>query len=380
MYEAQLEKDWTYIIKDSDTKLILAATESVYQKTKNYVGKLGVVENVICLDGDNDYSYNHWMSKVENEPKIPTATVTKDDIAVIIYTSGTTGFPKGVELSHENCCSNIIAVKNDWSGELENKTTLAFLPWAHVFGQTMELHSLFSSGSAMAIVSNRELIVESIPLVKPSMIISVPALFNKVYDGVMKKMNEGSPVQKSIFFGSLAIARERNHALEFGLPVTSFLAFKHHMADTVVFSKIREKLGGNLTCMASGGAATSLEVLQFFEDIGIPIVEGYGLTETSPVISTGNKGWLNRRLATTGCPLKNLDVRILDPDTKEEQEHDTDGEICVSGPSVMTGYRNNPAANKEVFFMKDGKRFFRTGDLGRMVEGKFLKITGRIKV
>jgi long-chain acyl-CoA synthetase len=131
--------------------------------------------------------------------------------------------------------------------------------------------------------------------------------------------------------------------------------------------------------MGAGGAATSLPVLQFFEDIGIPIMEGYGLTETSPVITAGSVDFANRRLGTVGVPIRGVDVKIVDPATLQPLPSDTDGEITVTGPIVMKGYRNNQKANDEVFFQLNGQRYFRTGDLGRMVEGKFLKITGRIK-
>jgi long-chain acyl-CoA synthetase len=208
---------------------------------------------------------------------------------------------------------------------------------------------------------------------------SVPILFNKIYDGVMKKVNEGSPVAKTLFHKALAISRERNHMLEFGEKPSAWLNFKHSIADKVVLSKIRDRLGGRLRTFAAGGAATSLTVLQFFEDIGIHICEGYGLTETSPVIACGANDWETRRLGCVGVPLYNNIVRIIDPNTLEERPLGEEGEIVQAGPNVMVRYRNNEDANNEVFFQSDGHRFFRTGDLGRMVDGKFLQVTGRIK-
>lgn len=231
----------------------------------------------------------------------------------------------------------------------------------------------------MALVPNSSQIVECLPLVKPSIILSVPVLFNRVHDGIMKKVNEGSALKRRLFLAARQTARERSGRLERGEAVSGWLALKHSLADKIVFSKIREKLGGRLKVFYSGGAAANFEVLQFFEDIGIPIVEGYGLTETSPIITMGTVGWGNRRLGCSGVPLPGLDVRIVDPATFETRPAGEDGEIVVSGPSVMVGYHNLPEADSEVFFEKDGKRFFRTGDLGRMVDGKFLKITGRIK-
>jgi long-chain acyl-CoA synthetase len=386
MYEAQLEKDWQFIIKDSDSKMVLCATEKVYDKVKHYVGAVGVVQSVLCFDSSDEYlhSYKRWMQLVKDEKHVPVCDVDPNELCTIIYTSGTTGTPKGVELSHNNIVSNLRGLKELWKDGLDNHISLAFLPWAHVFGQTAELHSLMATGSAMAIVSNREQILESLAIVRPTLICSVPVLFNKVYDGVQKKIKEGSAVSRFVFSSALSVARKRNNLLEHGKPVGALLDLQFKLADKIVFSKIRERLGGRLRCMASGGAATALPVVQFFEDIGIPIAEGYGLTETSPVITAGSisssKGqWTTRRLGCAGVPLEGCTVKILDPETKEEMPSDADGEICCAGPNVMVGYRNNKKANDEVFFFKDGKKFFRTGDLGRLVEGKFLKITGRIK-
>jgi len=381
MYEAQLEKDWTYIINDSDTKLALVANDRIYEKVSKYIGNVGKLESVLCMDADEQYlySYKRWMKLAEKMDPVPVAKLSPGEISTIIYTSGTTGNPKGVELSHENVVANLRGLDYLWQKELEQNVSLAFLPWAHVFGQTAELHSLLAIGSALGIVSKREEILEAIPLIRPTIIMSVPVLFNKVYDGVMKVMNEGPPLKKKLFMASLGVARERNHMLEFGETPSAWLDFKFNLADKIVLSKVRERLGGRMKFFAAGGAATSVTVLQFFEDIGIPVCEGYGLTETSPVITSGANDWQTRRLGCVGVPLYNNIVQIIDPNTLEERAAGEEGEIVQSGPNVMVGYRNNSKANEEVFFMKDGKRFFRTGDLGRMIEGKFLKITGRIK-
>lgn len=381
MYEAQLEKDWTYIIDDSSSKLVIAANESIYDKVKHYVGKIGKVQRVLCLDipDDREESYNRWMRLVEEEEAVPPIQPSPEDLAVIIYTSGTTGNPKGVELTHQNICSNLLGLKDLWAGELSNNRSLAFLPWAHVYGQTAELHSLIACGSSMGIISNRDYILESLHLVKPTMILSVPALFNRVYDGVMKTVSEGTILKQILFNKAMKSSREFNERKEFGRPINFWLKFKHAVFEKLVFRKVRDKLGGNLRFMTAGGAAVNLKVLQFFEDIGIPICEGYGLTETSPVITSSANNWETRRLGCVGVPLAGIDVKIISPDTGTEMAYGEDGEICCSGPNVMRGYRNNEAANDEVFFILDEKRFFRTGDLGKIVDGKFLKVTGRIK-
>jgi long-chain acyl-CoA synthetase len=231
----------------------------------------------------------------------------------------------------------------------------------------------------MALVPSREQIIECIGIVQPELMVSVPALFNRIYDGVFKNIRSESALKQKLISYAFQTARKRNELLEFGKPVGSFLEFQHKLFDKIVFSKIRAKFGGKLQYFAAGGAATSLPVLHFFEDVGIPILEGYGLTETSPIITCSGQTWDLRRLGTVGVPVIGVTVRIVDPETLEELPADTDGEVTCSGPNVMKQYRNNPAANEEVFYYVGDKRYFRTGDMGRMLEGKFLKITGRIK-
>jgi long-chain acyl-CoA synthetase len=243
------------------------------------------------------------MKLVDKEEPIPPLKMLPDELAVIIYTSGTTGVPKGVELSHNNVISNLKDLQVRWEDNLQEKTSLAYLPWAHVFGQTCELHCLIGTGSALGIVEKRELILESIGMIKPSILCSVPVLFNRVFDGVHKKMNSESPLKQKLFHAALKISREKNQLLEEGKSIGAWLNFKHKIVDKIVLSKIRDRLGGNLKLIISGGAAASLPVLQFFEDIGIPICEGYGLTETSPVITAGANNWKTRRLGCVGILL-----------------------------------------------------------------------------
>lgn len=382
MYEAQSEKDWRFIVNDSDSKLIIAATDSIYQTVKGYIGNVGNVQNVLVLDAHEDLlnSYSRWMRTVENEEPIAAIPLKPDDVATIIYTSGTTGNPKGVELSQNNIVSNLLALKSIWKNELnKDNVALAFLPWAHVFGQTAELHSAILNGAALGIVPNREQILESFQLIKPTVLVSVPALFNRIYDAVNSKILQASPLKQKLFHVAKAAKRAYNDDLEFGRQPGILTTLGAKLADKVVFSKIRETFGGRLRWSAAGGAATSIEVAQFFEDIGVPICEGYGLTETSPVITSCSNTWEHRRLGCSGVALEGVDVRVIDPNTLERLPNGEEGEVTCSGPNVMIGYRNNPEANKEVFYYKNGKRYFRTGDLGRIIDDRFLKITGRIK-
>lgn len=347
---------------------------------KMYPDNIGLVKSVICFDEieERDLSYRYLMSAVDGDPSVPVdPTLSPDDLATIMYTSGTTGRPKGVELSHNNIVSNILALRELKKDELESNISLAFLPWSHLYGLAVELNALLSTGSTLAITT-REQILENIKLVRPTLIVSVPMLFNRVYDGVHKAIAEASALKRVLFDLSISIARERNELLENHKSVGAWLEFKHKMADKIVLSKIRDKMGGRVRYMGAGGAATSLPVLRFFEDIGIPILEGYGLTESSPIICASTTSWINRKIGTCGVPLSGVIVKILNPETLEDVISG-DGEICVAGPNVMVGYHNNARANAEVFFIKDGMRFLRTGDIGRWHDDKFLRVTGRLK-
>lgn len=360
MYEAQLPKDWEFIINDSDAKLLVVANDLIYNKVSQYVGTLGKLDSIVAFDRTvpDDTCYKHLMSRqsttFEGESSALT-NISKDQLAFIIYTSGTTGVPKGVELSHGNFVSNVKAARNRLGlAHLEQRRSLAFLPWAHVFGLTSELNSFFSNGSCMGIVPSREQILECLAIVKPEVILSVPILFNRVYDGAMGNINKETGIKRKLVDTAFSIARSRNAAIENGESVNPFIEVSFRLFDKLVFSKIRAKLGGNLKYMASGGAATSIQVLHFFEDIGIPITEGYGLTETSPIITvSGMELGKERLLGCVGYALEGVTLRIIDPETLKDRPAGQDGEIVCSGPNVMQGYRNNPKANDEVFFYDD---------------------------
>eukprot|EP01038_Epipyxis_sp_PR26KG_P004305 gene4305-6101_t len=384
MYEAQLASDWKYIIEDSNAKLLIVSNEIVYEKTKDFVGTVGSIKSIVCFESTEDkpHSYKKLMHEASQDQSgiVPTfENLTKDDLCVLIYTSGTTGKPKGVMLSHYNITSQFKGLPTEYRKIMPNQTSCSILPWAHVYGMSCELFGFVPVGSAMAVVPNREAALECLGIVKPTVILAVPALFNRIYDGIQKNINSGSPVVKALFNYAMKVARKRNDLLMNGKSVPSFLNFQHKILDGIIFKKIRAKISSNLRYMGAGGAATSLPVLHFFEDIGIPIVEGYGLTETSPIITFSTLEWEKRRLGCVGVALNGVDIQIIDPETLAVLPSDTDGEITCAGHLVMVGYHNNSKATDEVIINKDGKRFFRTGDMGRLVEGKFLKITGRIK-
>jgi long-chain acyl-CoA synthetase len=294
MYEAQLDRDWQYILKDSGSKMLLVSKESIYNRVKDYTGSVGEVQSVLCFEAPeaSEHSYAFEMSKTPyNESAIvPPHMPVADDVATVIYTSGTTGKPKGVELTHKNLCSDMLGVKSIFPQDVfdEEVRAMSFLPWAHVFGQTCELHLLLSNGSSIGIVPDVSKILESFQYVQPTLLMSVPLLFKKIYDTVHGRMRDSSPLRLGLFNYAIGVARRRNDLLNAGKRVPLTLRVQYGICDRVVLSKIRDVFGGKLKFAIAGGAATPLEVLRFFEDIDLPILEGYGLTETSPMISANS--------------------------------------------------------------------------------------------
>jgi long-chain acyl-CoA synthetase len=221
-----------------------------------------------------------------------------DDVAGFIYTSGTTGNPKGVLLTHRNLANNVSAMEEVFPMSTDDRS-LSFLPWAHSFGQVVELHGLFLMGASMAIAEAVDKIVDNLGEVKPTLLFSVPRIFNRIYDGLQKRMAEEGGVKKKLFDAAMANEQRRKELAEQGK--TSGIAdFKHNMFDKLVFSKVRERFGGRLKYAFSGGAAISREVAEFIDNLGIMVYEGYGLTETSPIATANWPG--SRKIGSVGKP------------------------------------------------------------------------------
>jgi len=371
MYESQREEDWEYILEDSATKVLVAATYPIYEVVRGWAGKLGQLENVFCmaLPAEDEASFLALEARGAENP-VPTVEIDPDWICSFIYTSGTTGKPKGVLLSHRNVMSNINGVADIFPigpGDV----SVSFLPWAHSFGHTCELHLLLSRGAAMAIAESIEKLVDNFAEVRPTLILSVPRIFNRIYDGLQKKIAEGGGLKKFLFDTAMENAEVRKQLEKRG--ESSFVAdLKHGVLDKLVFSKVRERFGGRLRFAISGGAALSPEVGDFIDKLGIFVCEGYGLTETSPICSANHPE--ARKLGSVGQPIQGVEV-IIDTSVMDEEGSD-DGEIVVKGPNVMVGYHNLPEETSAVMTEDGG---FRTGDLGRLDEDGFLYITGRIK-
>jgi len=373
MYEAELVQIWKYIITDSQTKVLFVSKPEIYEKIKDLPKEIPTLKHIFLIEGDGENSMAALEKRGATKPVAPQVP-KPDNVAELIYTSGTTGNPKGVLLSHGNFTSNSLAgvkmypelFKNDGKDTL----TLAILPWAHSYGQSGELFAVILKGGAMGLVESPATIVNDIVAVKPTWLVAVPRVFNRIYDGLWTKMNKEGGLAKALFvMGVEAAKKKRELAAEGKTCLITNLKFK--LTDKIVFNKIRERLGGRLMGSMSGSAAMNPEIAQFFFDIGVPIYDCYGLTETSPAAAMNAS--FDYRLGSVGKAIDKVKIVI---DSSVVEEGATDGEIIVYGPNVMKGYHNRPEDTKAIMTPDGG---IRTGDRGRLDKDGFLFITGRIK-
>lgn len=373
MYEAELVQIWKYIITDSQIKVLFVSKPEIYEKIKDFPKDIPTLKHIFVIDAEVENSMAALEKKGAAKPVSPKSPKA-DDIAELIYTSGTTGNPKGVLLSHGNFTSNTHAGLKMYpelqKNEGKDGLTLAILPWAHSYGQTGELFAMIRLGSAMGLAESAATIANDIALVKPTFLIAVPRVFNRIYDGLWTKMNKEGGLAKALFVMGVETAKKKRELAAEGK--SCFMTnLKFKLADKIVFKKIRERLGGRILGSMSGSAAMNPEIAQFFFDIGVPIYDCYGLTETSPA-ATMNASY-DYRLGSVGKAIDKIKIVI---DSSVVEEGATDGEIIVYGPNVMKGYHNRPEDTKAALTPDGG---FRTGDRGRLDKDGFLFITGRIK-
>ena len=368
MYESENYRTWEYIIKDSNVRFLLVSTPAIYEQIKKLKDKIPALENIYIIDTTGEQSMNHLESI--GETKIVTSHIpASSDIAAIIYTSGTTSEPKGVLLTHGNFTSNARAGYRRYINQLDqDSVSLSILPWAHSYGQTAELYNWFFFGGSIGFMQSMESLADDFVKVKPSFLIAVPRIFNKIYAGIHQKMHEEGGFKLKLFNSSLKAARKyRLNQGRVGLDTKMM----YWIGSKLVFSKIKERFGGELLGSITGSAQMNEEVTSFFADIGISVYNCYGLSETSPAI-TMNSPELNRQ-GSVGSALEFIEIRI---DRSMVDDLSDDGEIQVMGPNLMVGYHNKPETTKEVF-TEDG--WLRTGDRGKLDADGFLYITGRLK-
>lgn len=369
MYEAQHDDNWRYILGDSGAKVAFVANESILKRILAFSTDLDRLEDIIAFDSEAEIAGPSYADLgAEAAEPVPTADVQTEDIAGFVYTSGTTGKPKGVKLSHGNLAHNVSAI-TDVFPLVPDDRTLSFLPWAHAFGQTVELHTIFSKGCSTAFAESTPKIVDNLGEVHPTMLVSVPRIFSKIYDGLNKHMAETGGVTKTMFDAALANAQKRQRLAAEG-KTSRWVDIQHSFFDKVVMTKVRERFGGNLKYAISGGAAIPREVALFIDALGIDVYEGYGLSETSPIATANWPG--SRIIGSVGQPIPGVRIEL---DTAAAADP-RDGEIVVYGHNVMQGYHNLPDEDAKVLTDDGG---FKTGDLGRIDDDGFLFITGRVK-
>jgi long-chain acyl-CoA synthetase len=366
MYEKQQDADWKHITSDCGAKVLFAANDRILERIDAFRSDIPTVESIVVIDPEHGPNFDAFLELGADTPVDPTHPGS-DDIAGFIYTSGTTGQPKGVMLSHGNITSNVNAINEVFPLDPSDRSA-SFLPWSHAFGQTVELHTLISMGASTAI-TNAKTLVRDMPEVKPTILVAVPTMFNRMYDGISKFVEGQGGLIKTVFTAAMTNEARRKEMAARGV-TTRWVELKHRVFDRLVFSLIRGGMGGRLKYAFTGGAAISEQVADFISAIGVTVYEGYGLSETSPVVSANTRE--ARLVGSVGRAIPGVTIRI---DAAVTDEDDV-GEIVVYGPNVMTGYYNLPEKTAEAVDPDGG---FRTGDLGHVDEAGFLHIRGRIK-
>jgi long-chain acyl-CoA synthetase len=354
-----------FILNDANVKYIFASSEEMYLKAKSVAAKVPSVKNIYTFDKVENAPHYSEVLQLANDKLLATVEKIKSGIpvthtATIIYTSGTTGTPKGVMLSHENIvsCTFLSKVSFPFEDAPQSKV-LSFLPLNHIFEKAVSYIYLFS-GISIYYAESLETIGDNLKEIQPDGFTTVPRLLEKVYEKIMLKGSELTGLKRKLFFWSVALASKYDNLKSGGV----FYNIKLAIARKLVFTKWREALGGNIQYIVTGGAACQEKLLRIFNGAGIPVYEGYGPTENSPVICVNRKEAGGSMYGTVGPVIEGLQVKIAE-----------DGEILVKGPTVMQGYYKRPDLTAEV--LKDNWLY--TGDIGVWVNNKFLKITDRKK-
>jgi long-chain acyl-CoA synthetase len=356
--------DLEFVLNDAQVKAIFVNDEDLFHKVQNVRGKVPSIKEIYSFDHvDGACHWKELLLKGKQEHYQALNTVSEkidgEDLFTIIYTSGTTGTPKGVMLSHRNILSNVMACITCFPPG-DNQKALSFLPLNHIFERMVTYLFLFKNVS-IYYAESLETIGDNLKEVRPNMFTTVPRLLEKVYDKIMAKGAELTGTKRKLFYWAHGLAEK----FEINKRQGAWYNLQLALANKIIFSKWREALGNNIRCIVSGGAACQVRLIRIFTAARIVIMEGYGLTETSPVIAVNRfQPESDRMFGTVGPLIDNIEVKIAE-----------DGEILCKGPNVMMGYFKRPELTSEV--IKEG--WYATGDIGTIVDGKFLKITDRKK-
>jgi len=381
-----------FILHDSGSKIFVVSTGIQLKKAEEVFGSCPDLELVVTMS-EMRKEHRDWVMGWDDAEEegasryeqyaatidAMTASVRPSDPAALIYTSGTTGTPKGAILTHENFCSNAkSALELVPFGESDHH--LSFLPVCHVFERLAGYTAVMAAGAEISYAESVNTVNRNLPELRPTVLISVPRLFERIYNLIMKSVEEGSPTKKRIFRWAMKVGARANANGDPGF----YLQMQRRLAHKLVFERLHERLGGNLRFAVSGGAALPSSIGEFFLAAGVTIIEGYGLTETAPVLTINPHD--DPRFGTVGRVIPGVTIgiqRVSDRHMVAQlsgSDYPTDlsseeGEILVKGPNVMAGYWNNPDATADCI---DAEGWFHTGDVGRFEDGR-LRITDRIK-
>ncbi len=362
IYPTISEADYKFIFNDAGIKMCIVSDNELLKKVHAIKNEVDTLDAIYTFD--EIAGATHWSVIKEKAHATEQHTVEErkdaikaEDLATLIYTSGTTGVPKGVMLSHANITSNCLASFPRLP--IDNKAiALSFLPICHIY-ERMMTYLYMLTGVSIYFAESMDTISDNLKEIKPTVFTAVPRLLEKVYDAIVAKGSELTGMKKKLFFMAL------EHGLKYREKNSSIYNYKLKIARKLIFSKWQEALGGNVKVIASGGAALQPRLARIFHAAGIPVMEGYGLTETSPVVAVNCADNDGVRFGSVGRVLEGVSVKIA-----------KDGEILVKGPNVMLGYYNLPEATAEAI---DQDGWFHTGDIGEFIDGDFLKITDRKK-
>ncbi len=367
LYPTIGEDEYKYILEHSEANFVIAGDAKLYEKLKPIVRRIDKIQEIYTfeeVDGAKNFQEILTLGEFEKEQfkerlEEIKSSITPEDLATIIYTSGTTGVPKGVMLSQKNLVSNFVSHSKMHHLGHEHRV-ISFLPLCHVYERSVNYHFQYK-GMGVYYVGSLSQIISAIKEIKPHMFNSVPRLLEKVFDGFVSKGKELPAISKAIYFWAIRLTKHFEYNKKYG----PFLKLKIKIADKLIYSKWREALGGNIVYIVSGGAALQPRIARVLGMAGMFNLEGYGLTETSPVIAVNNPASGEMKIGTVGPVLDGFEVKIAE-----------DGEILCKGPGVMMGYFKAPELTAEVI---DSDGWFHTGDIGFLEEGKYLKITDRKK-
>jgi long-chain acyl-CoA synthetase len=374
IYPSNTPEQIGYMINNSGARIVFVSGKFQYTKLLKVRDSIPGVALVVSFErflGDQSlpvttfYQLSEIDSPVSAEEKKEIEAgidrINPDGMLTLVYTSGTTGIPKGVMLSHNNILTNTRYLTEHSGAIGKDDTLLSFLPLSHILERTAGYYLPICNGALMALADSIEKVTENMAEIRPTVMICVPRLFEKIYHRIFENVHQKSAVYKALFHWGVDVGKKYVAATYIDKHPATMLNLEYAVADRLIFSRIRARFGGNMKLFSSGGAPLDKTINEFFWIIGIPIFEGYGLTETSPTLCLNNFDHI--RFGSVGVPLKQTEFKIAD-----------DGEILVKGPQVMLGYYNDPSATAEV--IQDG--WLKTGDIGYIEEG-FVYITDRKK-